>query len=429
MIKIVKNKSAEVEARFVVNAGPAGFKVQEGNLVNIAGLIFLDSSRILDINEAIWNIKKFLEAAKEKGLYRVFLHSPKISLKYLVMLAIIDIKEKEIEIEVILSAEDSKRFFLIKEKLMKLIHLKKEGSLFDNYNLFGEIERAIVPFICKEERNVLTGKKIVIIDLHNFLYRHFYASYASGESFTSQGVPNNALRRLKDLLFGLNQERPDYILFANEGEGSLRKDYYSNYKANREAPPSNLRVQIKKAIKLLTQMGFNVVSENGFEADDIIGAYSKIFSDLGAEVEIYTTDKDMYQLISDKVTIWNPQKKIKINRDICFDILGVYPEQVVNYLALIGDTADNIPGVKGIGPKKASSLLQGYKDLKGIYANLEAIKGKTKEYLAENKNKAIASYILANIYEVILEDYDFEKFAFPRYNFWDYIEDRELLGL
>ena len=140
-------------------------------------------------------------------------------------------------------------------------------------------------------------------------------------------------------------------------------------------------------------MGFKCYREEGYEADDVIASAVRFAKNHDIKVRIVTHDKDLYQLIDDgKVVIYDPMKKIEIDREKCFEKFGVYPDKINEYLALVGDTADNVPGVKGIGPKGAKKLLDDFGDIETIYANLERLGNpRVQSMLEEGKESAFLS--------------------------------------
>jgi len=163
---------------------------------------------------------------------------------------------------------------------------------------------------------------------------------------------------------------------------------------------------------------FHSLEVGGYEADDIIATVAKDAKQKGIKVQIVSSDKDLYQLIDDdKVLIYDPMKKIKVNQHECIEKFGVKPSQIVDYLAIVGDSADNIPGVKGIGPKGARKLLSEYESLKEIYEHIEDISNpRTKKLLLESKESAFLSYELASLCDDILSDIEYEQFCFPKQN-------------
>ena len=292
-----------------------------------------------------------------------------------------------------------------------------EADMFDIY------EEAVVKKTVPVKKN-LEGKRVVIVDTHNFYYRTYFGM---PQMNNTAGFPTNVLKGLMTYLKSFLNGSPDYILFASEDKegvkNGVRFKIYDQYKANREKTEEDLVVQIQKAEELLKKMGFPIVSKSGFEADDIVGSYAKYFSELGAEVVIHTTDKDMYQLISDKVKIYNPMKNIIIGEAECIEKFGVRPDKVVYSLALAGDSSDNVPGVKGIGPKKSAALISQYGSLEGIYSHIEDISGAVKKNLIENKENAFISYELVKIFDFLATDVELKNFIFPSFNFFAAIEE------
>ena len=299
----------------------------------------------------------------------------------------------------------------------EVLKVSFEADMLDIY------EEAVVKKTVKVKKS-LEGKRVVIVDTHNFYYR---AYFGMPEMNNTAGFPTSVIKGLMTYLKSFINESPDYILFASEDKNGVKNGVrfkmYDQYKANREKTPEDLVVQIKKAEELLEKMGFPIISKSGFEADDIVGSYSKLFSDLGAEVVIHTTDKDMYQLISDKVKIYNPMKNIMIGESECIEKFGVGPDKVVYSLALAGDTSDNVPGVKGIGPKKSASLLSQYGTIQGIYENMEDIPGAAKKNLVENKENAFISYELVKIFDFLATDVEIRNYIFSSFNFFAGIEE------
>ena len=218
----------------------------------------------------------------------------------------------------------------------------------------------------------------------------------------------------------LNKEHnTDYILFALDSkEKTLRKDLDPNYKANRPAPPEDLIKQLPIAIKWIEEMGFKQMIMPGYEADDIIGSIVTYAKKNDFKVRIVSHDKDLYQLIDDdRIMMYDPMKKLDINEEKCIEKYGVPPSQIVEFLALVGDAADNIPGVKGIGPKGATKLLKEFPTLEAIYENLDKIANpRTVKLLTESRENAFLSKTLATLYDDLIEACDISEFTFPETN-------------
>ena len=260
-------------------------------------------------------------------------------------------------------------------------------------------------------------KTLTIIDTFGFFFRQYYAlPYLKSKD----GFPTGLLTGFINFIASINKEHgTDYILFALDSkEKTLRSELDPNYKANRPTPPEDLLKQLPVAIDWIKKMGFKSLEVPGYEADDIIATIAKDAKQKGIKVQIVSSDKDLYQLIDDdKVLIYDPMKKVKINEEECIKKFGVKPSQIVDYLAIVGDSSDNIPGVKGIGPKGARKLLQEYGSLKNIYEHLDEIKNpRTKKLLQESKENAFLSYELASLHYDIVKDIDYDEYEFPKEN-------------
>ncbi len=260
-------------------------------------------------------------------------------------------------------------------------------------------------------------KTLTIIDTFGFFFRNYYAL---PQLRSSKGFPTGLLTGFINFIATLNKEHgTDYLVFALDSkEKTIRKEIDPNYKANRPAPPEDLVKQLPVAIELIEKMGFPKVEISGYEADDVIASLVDCAKEQGIKVKVVSHDKDLYQLIDDdKVVLYDPMKKIEINEEKCLEKFGVPPSQIVDYLALVGDTSDNIPGVRGIGPKGASKLLKEFGSIENIYENLDKIaNARTKKLLEEGKENAFLSKKLATLYHNILPSCDIDKYRFPDEN-------------
>ncbi len=260
-------------------------------------------------------------------------------------------------------------------------------------------------------------KTLTIIDTFGFFFRNYFAL---PRLQSSSGFPTGLLTGFINFIASINKEHDtDYILFALDSkERVVRKEIDENYKANRPPPPPDLLKQLPIAIEWIKEMGFEQITCDGYEADDVIASIVDLAKKESVKVRIVSHDKDLYQLIDDgKVVIYDPMKKIEIDEEKCIEKFGVKPSQVVDYLAIVGDSADNIPGVKGIGPKGASKLLKEFGTLEAIYENLDKIGNeRTKKLLIESKESAFLSQKLATLYHNLCDDYDLQSFSFPQTN-------------
>ncbi|NTV66263.1 MAG: DNA polymerase I [Chlorobaculum sp.] len=226
---------------------------------------------------------------------------------------------------------------------------------------------------------------LFLLDGMAMVYRAFYALQQARMS-TRDGVPTGAVFGFVSSLFRIIEEyRPEYLAVTFDSpEKTFRHEKYEAYKANRPAPPDDLISQLGDIRELIRALGIPLVIMPGFEADDLIGTAARKFEE-SCRVFIVTPDKDMSQLVHDGVSILKPGKKQNefelVGSAEVKAQFGAPPEQFIDLLTLTGDTSDNIPGAKGIGPKTASSLLEKYGSLEGIYANLDALTPKTRQSL------------------------------------------------
>jgi len=245
-------------------------------------------------------------------------------------------------------------------------------------------------------------KKIILVDGNNLLFRSYYATAYTGNFMNnSKGFPTNALFGFTNMMNKIiNEEKPEYIIVAFDKGKTFRHDKYKDYKDGRVETPSELKMQFPVAKQLLTAMGIKYYEIDNYEADDIIGTFSKYCDEdpdfIGT---IISSDKDLLQLISSDIDIKLLKQKDYIRyNEISFEKeYGIKPINVIDLKALMGDPSDNIPGVKGVGEKTALKLLKEYKNLDGIYENIDQIKGKLKEKLLIDKENAYMSYDLATI--------------------------------
>ena len=264
-------------------------------------------------------------------------------------------------------------------------------------------------------------KTLLLIDGHALAFRMFFALERTNMQ-TTEHTPTWAVygffKAIFDLLKqnnGLNNIKPDSIAVAFDvSRKTFRLEKYEGYKANRETMPDSLRPQFGLIMEGLSALNIPIYTKEGFEGDDIIGTIAKKATELNHKTYILTGDKDSLQLIDREgsVSVLIPSKGelVTYDWDKVFEKLGVYPNQVIDYKALCGDTSDNIPGVKGIGPKTACSLLEEYKTLEGVYEHIEEISKKSvKEKLTENKETAYLSQFLATIKRDVEIDFDFEN--------------------
>ncbi|MCW9027096.1 MAG: DNA polymerase I, partial [Thiovulaceae bacterium] len=233
------------------------------------------------------------------------------------------------------------------------------------------------------------AKTVTIIDTFGFFFRAFYA--LPQHLSNKEGFPTGLLTGFTNFIATLQKDHDsDYIVFAVDSKGdTFRNEIDPNYKANRQAPPEELSMQLPVAIEWIDKMGYKTLGMSGFEADDMIASVVKFAKEKGYNVRVVSHDKDLYQLIDDgKVVVVDAIKKKIMDEDGCFEKYGVTPKQFIDYQSILGDSADNVPGVKGIGKVGAEKLLKEYGDLDNIYNNLATIKGANQKKLIESKDNA-----------------------------------------
>jgi len=256
------------------------------------------------------------------------------------------------------------------------------------------------------------SKTVTIIDTFGFFFRSFYALPQHLKN--SEGFPTGLLTGFTNFISTLQkQHESDYIIFAIDTKGnSFRNEIDPNYKANRSLPPEELIMQLPIAIEWIDKMGYKTLGRVGYEADDMIATVVHFAKEKGYNVRVVSHDKDLFQLIDDgKVVLVDAIKKQTMDEDACFEKYGIAPKQFIDYQAILGDSADNIPGVRGIGKVGAQKLLAEYGTLDNIYANIESVKplGVQKK-LIEFKNNAYMSKELVTLKHDALENFDFEEY-------------------
>ncbi len=239
-------------------------------------------------------------------------------------------------------------------------------------------------------------KRLFLVDSSSLFFRAFYAI----RPLTSpSGLPVNAIYGYLSMILKLiKDERPDYLAFCYDvKEPSFRKDIYSEYKSNRTEMPEDLAKQMPYIKKVSELLGIKSYEQVGLEADDLIGCLSEWGLTQDLAVYIVSGDKDFAQLVKENVYLYDTMKDTRIDAKGVVEKWGIKPEQFRDYLAIVGDSSDNVPGIKGIGPKGAIKLLEEYTTLEGIYDNIDKIEGKLKIKLVENKDNAFLSKVLVTI--------------------------------
>jgi len=244
--------------------------------------------------------------------------------------------------------------------------------------------------------------KLTLIDGSSYLYRAFHALPPLANA---AGEPTGALFGVVNMLRATLNEKPDYAAFVVDAPGrTFRDDLYAEYKANRAPMPDDLRAQVEPMMKIVEALGFPILRVAGVEADDVIGTLATRAAMDGIEVEVSTGDKDFAQLVGPRVTLVNTMSRTRLDRDGVVEKFGVPPERIIDYLALMGDSIDNIPGVAKCGPKTAAKWLNEYGSLNDVIANADKVGGKIGENLRAVLAQLPLSRQLATIKtDVVLE--------------------------
>ncbi len=226
------------------------------------------------------------------------------------------------------------------------------------------------------------SKPLVLVDGSSYLFRAFHATQRA-DLRTSAGEPTGAIMVVLNMLYRLLDDyAPEHIAVVFDAPGkTFRDDLYEDYKANRPPMPDDLRPQIEPLLEAIEANGIALVRVEGVEADDVIGTLAREASKHGLATVISTSDKDMAQLVGDDVTLLDTMSDTKLDTDGVKAKFGVAPEQIIDFLALTGDTSDNIPGVPGVGPKTAAKWLAEHGTLDAVIENADSIPGKAGENL------------------------------------------------
>ena len=263
--------------------------------------------------------------------------------------------------------------------------------------------------------------KIILVDGNNLLFRSFYATAYQGVIMkNSKGFPTNALYGFINMMHKIiEEEAPSYIMVAFDKGKTFRHDKYVDYKAGRSEMPDELRLQFPKAKEVLEALGIKYFEIDNYEADDIIGT-------LSLEVEnrddfiatIISSDKDLLQLVSDKVVmkLLKQSGHIMMTKEEFEKTYQVPPIRMIDLKSLMGDPSDHIPGVKGIGEKTAINLLSKFNSLDNLYNRIDEVTGKTKEKLENDKENAYMSYDLATIYREVPLGFTLDDCKYTRKN-------------
>ncbi len=253
-------------------------------------------------------------------------------------------------------------------------------------------------------------KKLYLVDVSAMFFRAFYAV----RPLTSpSGLPVNAIYGFLSMIIKLlKEEKPEYLVFCyDRKEPSFRKDLYEEYKAHRTEMPEDLVKQVPYIKQLADLLGIPSYEVPGYEADDIIGSLTKWGRHHDMEVFIISGDKDFGQLVKDHVWLYDTMKGVRYDSKAVLSKWGILPEQFIDYLSIVGDASDNVPGVKGIGEKGAIKLLEQFKTLEAIYENIDQVESKSvREKLLASKENAFLSKKLVTIVTDVAVSEDYESY-------------------
>ncbi|MDD5441520.1 MAG: 5'-3' exonuclease H3TH domain-containing protein, partial [Candidatus Omnitrophica bacterium] len=227
-------------------------------------------------------------------------------------------------------------------------------------------------------------KTLYLVDGTGICYRAYYAFNLT----TSLGVPTGAVYGFyKTLLKLYKMFNPRYVSICFDvARQNIRHEQYAEYKAHRPPTPDDLVSQINAIRKMTEYLGLNISEQEGYEADDVIATLTRYGVSKGMKIVIVTSDKDMFQLLEDdKVTVYDPGKDKMINTNTFLKDFGFASTYMIDYLSLVGDASDNVPGAEGIGKVTGTKLISEYHDIENIYKNIDSIKGKLKDKLISSK--------------------------------------------
>ena len=267
------------------------------------------------------------------------------------------------------------------------------------------------------------NKRLFLLDAYALIFRGYYA-FIKNPRINSQGVDTSAIFGfMNSLLDVIKRERPDHLAVCfDKGGSASRTELFEDYKANRDETPEAIKIAVPFIQRILTSMHIPVVEKAGFEADDIIGTLAKQAEKEGFQTFMVTPDKDFAQLVSENIFMYRParmgngieiwgipevQAKFEVER----------PEQVIDYLGMMGDAVDNIPGLPGVGDKTAKKFLKEFGSMEALLANTDQLKGKMKEKVEANKELGLLSKELATILLDVPVTFEAEAYALSEPDF------------
>ena len=273
-------------------------------------------------------------------------------------------------------------------------------------------------------------KKILLIDGSSLIFRAFYAIR---NLTTKDGVFVNGVYGFLNMYYkALELINPTHVFVAfDKGSKTFRHNEFADYKGTRDNAPNEITYQFGILKDLLSSMNVNYLELDEYEADDIIGTIAKLAQKEGFEVDIFTGDRDYLQLVDDNILVYLTKKGISeiklMNTESILEEYDLSPKQLIDVKALQGDSSDNIPGVKGVGDRTALKLIQEYGNLENLYENIDNLKGKLKENLVNEKDKAYLSRYLGEIFLRVPIERNIEDFEIKDVNYNEYLKKLEKL--
>ena len=273
-------------------------------------------------------------------------------------------------------------------------------------------------------------KKILLIDGSSLIFRAFYAIR---NLTTKDGVFVNGVYGFLNMYYkALELINPTHVFVAfDKGSKTFRHNEFADYKGTRDNAPNEITYQFGILKDLLSSMNVNYLELDEYEADDILGTIAKLAQKEGFEVDIFTGDRDYLQLVDDNILVYLTKKGISeiklMNTESILEEYDLSPKQLIDVKALQGDSSDNIPGVKGVGEKTALKLIQEYGNLENLYENIDNLKGKLKENLVNEKDKAYLSRYLGEIFLRVPIERNIEDFEIKDVNYNEYLKKLEKL--
>lgn len=272
-------------------------------------------------------------------------------------------------------------------------------------------------------------KHLILVDGNSILFRAYYATAFPGATLmqTTKGEYTNALFAFINMFTKIvTHDEANVLVAFDTKEPTFRHKSYDEYKAGRKEMPQELGEQIPRVHEYVELLGIKPYFKAGYEADDIIGIYAKEASSKGIKVDIYSSDRDLLQLVDDNITVNLLKKGMQdvavYTPKSLFDEFELTHEQIIDLKALMGDTSDNIPGVPGVGPKTATNLLKEYGTIENVYENIDKLKGKLKENIVNNKELAFISKELVTILTEGELDYKLEELVRDEVNYEELIK-------